>query len=162
MSTLSSANVTDVNLVLKECTHMHLCINMLIFTHNLGNWLICKDSLGRSFHLQLKLIMSHLRRTKMHRVSESVDEWERNKLLVFRLHNRHLTAQTLADFLLTQRYRSHLTQCSCHSWLTIYWLYTLPSTLRVSTSMVGQFQSGLKTILFRLAYGTRLGAFMTV
>ena len=40
MSTLSSANVTDVNLVLKECTHMRLCINMLIFMHNLGNWLI--------------------------------------------------------------------------------------------------------------------------
>jgi len=37
---LSSANVTDVNLVLKERTHMRLCINMLIFTHNLGNWLI--------------------------------------------------------------------------------------------------------------------------
>jgi len=31
---------------------------------------------------------------------------------------------------------------------------TLPSTLRVSTSTLGQFQSGLKTILFRLAYGT--------
>jgi len=30
----------DVNLVLKERTHMRLCINMLIFTHNLGNWLI--------------------------------------------------------------------------------------------------------------------------
>ena len=41
MSTLSSANVTDVNLVLKERTHMRLCLNMLIFTHNLGNWLIC-------------------------------------------------------------------------------------------------------------------------
>ena len=40
MSTLSSANVTDVNLVLKEHTHMRLCLNMLIFTHNLGNWLI--------------------------------------------------------------------------------------------------------------------------
>ena len=40
MSTLSSANVTDVNLVLKERTHMRLCLNMLIFTHNLGNWLI--------------------------------------------------------------------------------------------------------------------------
>ena len=40
MSTLSSANVTDVNLVLKERTHMRLCRNMLIFTHNLGNWLI--------------------------------------------------------------------------------------------------------------------------
>ena len=40
MSTLSSANVTDVNLVLKEHTHMCLCLNMLIFTHNLGNWLI--------------------------------------------------------------------------------------------------------------------------
>jgi len=39
---LSSANVTDVNLVLKERTHMRLCLNMLIFTHNLGNWLICK------------------------------------------------------------------------------------------------------------------------
>jgi len=43
MSTLSSANVTDVNLVLKERTHMcQLCLNMLIFTHNLGNWLIDK------------------------------------------------------------------------------------------------------------------------
>jgi len=42
MSTLSSANVTDVNLVLKERTHMRLCLNMLIFTHNLGNWLIAK------------------------------------------------------------------------------------------------------------------------
>ena len=40
MSALSSANVTDVNLVLKERTHMRLCLNMLIFTHNLGNWLI--------------------------------------------------------------------------------------------------------------------------
>ena len=40
MSTLSSANVTDVNLVLKERTHMRLCLNMLIFMHNLGNWLI--------------------------------------------------------------------------------------------------------------------------
>ena len=40
MSTLSSANVTDVNLVLKERTHTRLCLNMLIFTHNLGNWLI--------------------------------------------------------------------------------------------------------------------------
>ena len=40
MSTLSSANVTDVNLVLKERSHMRLCLNMLIFTHNLGNWLV--------------------------------------------------------------------------------------------------------------------------
>ena len=44
MSTLSSANVTDVNLVLKERTHKIkiniLCNNILIFTHNLGNWLI--------------------------------------------------------------------------------------------------------------------------
>ena len=39
MSTLSSANVKDVNLVLKERTHMRLCLNMLIFMHNLGNWL---------------------------------------------------------------------------------------------------------------------------
>ena len=46
MSTLSSANVTDVNLVLKECTHMRLCINMLIFTHNLGNWLMLVSSVG--------------------------------------------------------------------------------------------------------------------
>jgi len=44
MSTLSSANVTDVKLVLKERTHMCLRINMLIFTHNLGNWLINKQA----------------------------------------------------------------------------------------------------------------------
>ena len=31
---------------------------------------------------------------------------------------------------------------------------TLPSILRVSTTTLGQFQSGLKTILFRLAYVT--------
>ena len=31
---------------------------------------------------------------------------------------------------------------------------TLPSTLRVSTTTLGQFQSGVKTILFCLAYGT--------
>ena len=43
MSTLSFANVTDVNLVLKERTHMRLCLNMLIFTHNLGNWLYKPD-----------------------------------------------------------------------------------------------------------------------
>jgi len=46
MSTLSSANVTDVNLVLKERTHMRLCISMLIFTHNLGKWLfICFEEI---------------------------------------------------------------------------------------------------------------------
>ena len=49
MSTLSYANVTDVNLVLKERTHMRLCLNMLIFTHNLGNWLIEADVLGCIF-----------------------------------------------------------------------------------------------------------------
>ena len=47
MSTLSSANVTDVNLVLKERTHMRLCLNMLIFTHNLGNWLIGQNYYNR-------------------------------------------------------------------------------------------------------------------
>jgi len=31
---------------------------------------------------------------------------------------------------------------------------TLPSTLRVSITTLGQFQSGLKTMLFCLAYGT--------
>jgi len=31
---------------------------------------------------------------------------------------------------------------------------TLPSTLRVSTTTLGQFQSEVKTILFRLAYKT--------
>jgi len=46
MSTLFSANVTDINLVLKERTHLRLCLNMLIFTHNLGNWLIKSDSLN--------------------------------------------------------------------------------------------------------------------
>ena len=39
---------------------------------------------------------------------------------------------------------------------------TLPSTLHVSITTPGQFHSGLKTILFRLAYGTWLGAFVTV
>ena len=39
---------------------------------------------------------------------------------------------------------------------------TLPSTLCVSTTTLGQFQSGLKTMLFRLAYGTWLSAFTTV
>ena len=51
MSTLSSANVTDVNLVLKERTNIRLCINMLIFTHNLGNWLI--ESVDQSVYRRL-------------------------------------------------------------------------------------------------------------
>ena len=50
MSTLSSANVTDVNLVLKERTHMRLYLNMLIFTHNLGNWLITSGTLASVAH----------------------------------------------------------------------------------------------------------------
>ena len=49
MSTLSSANVTDVNRVLKERTHMRLCHNTLIFTHNLGNWLIPLSSRAGAF-----------------------------------------------------------------------------------------------------------------
>jgi len=49
MSILSSANVTDVNLVLKERTHMRLCLNMLIFTHNLGNWLMKQSEVGERF-----------------------------------------------------------------------------------------------------------------
>ena len=36
------------------------------------------------------------------------------------------------------------------------------STLRVSTTTLGQFQSVVKTVLFRLAYGTWLGSFVTV
>ena len=48
MSTLSSANVTDVNLVQKERAHKIkmniLCINIPIRTHILGNWPIrCLD-----------------------------------------------------------------------------------------------------------------------
>jgi len=39
---------------------------------------------------------------------------------------------------------------------------TLPSTLHVSPTTREQFQSWLKTMLFRLAYGTWLGAFVTV
>ena len=46
MSTLSSANITDGNLVLKERTHrikikysMH---QYSIRLHNLGNWLMCQ------------------------------------------------------------------------------------------------------------------------
>jgi len=50
--------------------------------------------------------------------------------------------------------------------LCCFWSYYLEHSaidLRVSTTTLRQFQSGLKTIiLFRLAYGTRLGAFVTV
>ena len=53
MSTLSSANVTDVNLVLKERTHMRLCLNILIFTHNLGNWLIALSFVAHSFSVSV-------------------------------------------------------------------------------------------------------------
>ena len=38
----------------------------------------------------------------------------------------------------------------------------LPPTLRSSSTTLGQFQSRLKTTLFRLAYGMWLGAFVTV
>jgi len=44
MTTLSSANVTDVNLVLKECTHKikikYSIHQYSILMHILGNWLI--------------------------------------------------------------------------------------------------------------------------
>ena len=56
MNTLSSANVTDVNLVLKECTHkikikysMH---QYSILMHILGNWLI-RPKFGRTFGTRL-------------------------------------------------------------------------------------------------------------
>jgi len=55
MSTLSSANVMDVNLVLKERTHMRLCINMLIFTHNFGNWLMLMVPRERDGHYFLMI-----------------------------------------------------------------------------------------------------------
>ena len=57
MSTLSSANVIDVNLVLKERTHMRLCINMLIFMHNLGNWLIYFSQFNACWQVLHKLLM---------------------------------------------------------------------------------------------------------
>ena len=73
MSTLSSANVTDVNLVLKERTHMRLCLNMLIFTHNLGNWLMlstfnvsCQSTVGD---------MSINRRRHVNQPSATCDMW---------------------------------------------------------------------------------------
>jgi len=53
MSTLSSANVTDVDLILIERTHMCLCLNMLIFTHNLGNWLIAVHTSTYNLHVLL-------------------------------------------------------------------------------------------------------------
>jgi len=44
MSTFSSANIKDVNLVLKECTHRikikYFMHQYSIRLHNLGNWLI--------------------------------------------------------------------------------------------------------------------------
>jgi len=68
------------------------------------------------------------------------------------------------DLLLLQNRLHHKTQSICPTFAvsgpTIW--NTLPSTLRVSTTTLGQFQSGLKTILFCLAYGTWLGAFLTV
>jgi len=71
MSTLSSANVTDVNLVLKECTHMRLCINMLIFTHNLGNWLmiVCGQHVfGLSVQPFIHCMRHSIRHSKKHSV----------------------------------------------------------------------------------------------
>ena len=58
MSTLSSANVTDVNLVLKERTHMRLCLSMLIFTHNLGNWLMVMCVVMSIVNIVIVIIMS--------------------------------------------------------------------------------------------------------
>jgi len=67
MSTLSSANVTDVNLVLKERTHMRLYINMLIFTHNLGNWLIlgAQEPIFSEFRATLTTQHQQLRQTRI-------------------------------------------------------------------------------------------------
>ena len=66
VSTLSSENVTYVNLVLKERTHMRLCINMLIFMHNLGKWLIvhlCFSGLFSSAPLQKLMLQSEMQVT---------------------------------------------------------------------------------------------------
>ena len=63
-----------------------------------------------------------------------------------------------------------LTYCTEHLACYVSWSFTGCSYLyclltevhvRVSTTTLGQFQSGVKTILFRLAYGTWLGAFVT-
>jgi len=66
---------------------------------------------------------------------------------------RYLRSATHGDLLVPRmRTVTHGPQSFAVSGPTVW--NTLPSTLRVSTTTLGQFQSGLKTILFRLAYGT--------
>jgi len=64
MSTFSSANITDGNVVLKECTHrikikysMH---QYSIHLHNLGNWLISPVELNSRALDDVFLVLIHI------------------------------------------------------------------------------------------------------
>ena len=103
MSTLSSANVTDVNLVLKERTHMHLCINMLIFSHNLGNWPI----------ISLKLAIAK----SFRRVNYTQHEWMRPYPLAEHMQLALKSRQHLCGI-------SEILLCLQMSWFT-YLIYSL-------------------------------------
>ena len=63
---------------------------------------------------------------------------------------RYLRSATHGDLLPRTRTVTYGPQSFAVSGPTVW--NTLPSTLRVSITTRGQFQSGLKTILFRLAY----------
>ena len=118
MSTLSSANVTDVNLVLKERTHMRLCINMLIFTHNLGNWLTDKLILFvMSRPLQLLLMMLSIDDCVLMAVSLLLQQL---LLLIRVVDARFLAASSFLLFFLMLRH-THSQLVLLVSWSAMTW-----------------------------------------
>ena len=71
MSTFSSANITDGNLVLKECTHK-IKIKYSIRLHNLGNWLIALHQKAAGSTLQMTDVGNnscHVSYSALHTVS---------------------------------------------------------------------------------------------
>jgi len=79
--------------------------------------------------------------------------WLSNKLSEINTSRRYLCSATHGNLLVPRtRTMTYGPRSVAVSGPTVW--NTLPSTLRVSATTLGEFSNGLKTILFRLAYGT--------
>ena len=149
-----------------------LCRHLYTWTHTLKRTLYCPVSLPSynlsplpTFrHTQLSAVGDRACPCSAERVWNSLPQHVTLHLCVPFATNtsrRYLRSATRGDLQVPRtRTVTYGPQSFAVSGPTIW--NTLPSTLRVSTTTLGQFQSGLKTILFRLAYRTWLGAFLTV
>jgi len=104
----------------------------------------CRNCHCAEWHIYLLLVQTFIR--------ENITSHVKNYVLLVLTFIRENITSRVKNYVI----------CVC---LSVYVLYSLIHILclhRVSTTTLGQFQSGVKTILFRLAYGTWLGAFVTV